>query len=199
MAQVCTVIDPDGYFAPDGQFYFGLNGTPIATNLTYAESIPNLSVDSAVDNLVVSYDLDTGISTLWVNATDSTQPSVSLQDVAATNLANVNYVVLRQNAGMGNLLVSAVDVKVVTKPVPAITGLTKIGNTVQISFTTAPGTGNSVAVLGAASLNSPFASVAATITEPTPGKFVATLTATSNQSFYRLSQSATTATVTFPF
>jgi hypothetical protein len=204
MAAVSTVINPSGYAAPDGQFYLALyNGTNApTTNTTYTETIPhspNVLPNSVSDNIVMSYDLDTGISTLWVNQANSAAASVSTQDVAVTNLANVSYLVLRQNGGMGQILIEGAAVKVVTKPIPAVTASTKSGNTFQINFTCTPGTAATASVVGSSTVDGIYSPVAATITEPTAGNFVASITTADSQMFYRIKQTASAPTVTFPF
>ena len=128
--------------------------------------------------------------------------STNLQDVAVTNLANVAYVVLRQQANMGDIIISSLAVKVVTKPVPTITGITRTGNNVVISFTSAPGSGGSASVVGTSNLNNSFTMVGSVTINESPansGNFTASFTATGSQMFYRIAQTGGTPTVSFPF
>lgn len=208
MTEVCTVTNQANTSTTDGQFYLGLyNGTNAAATFTsYLETIPNYNTSGVLpngtpDNIVVSYDVDTGISQLWVNQPNSASPSVSQQDVAVTNLANVSYLVLRQNAGMGQILIEAADVKVVTKPVPTVTGITKTGGTVQITFTSVTGTSGITSVVGASSLNGPFNTVSSSISESPSGSgnFTATVAGAGSQMFYRVVQTGGIPTVSFPF
>ena len=208
MTAVCTVTNQANTSTSDGQFYLGLyNGTNPATTFTgYSETIPNYNTSGVLpngtpDNIVVSYDVDTGVSQLWVNQPNSASTSVSQQDVAVTNLANVSYLVLRQNAGMGQILIEAADVKVVTKPVPTVTGITKTGSTVQITFTSVTGTSGITSVVAAASLNGPFNTVSSSINESPAGSgnFTATVTGAGSQMFYRVVQTGGIPTVSFPF
>ena len=208
MAAVCTVSNVSNTASDDGSFYLGLynvtNGASVNTGLT--EIIPNFNTSGVVPNapvnVVMSYDLDTGISQLWLNQSSSSGTSVSLQDVAVTNLANVNYIVLRQNANMGNILVSSLAVKAVTKPVPTITGITRTGNNVVISFTSAPGSGGSASVIGSSTVNGTYNTVGSVTINESPassGNFTASFTSGSTQMFYRIAQTGGTPTVAFPF
>ena len=208
MAAVCTVSNVANTVNNDGKFYLGLyNGTNGASvNTGLSEIIPNFNngdvVPNAPVNVVMSYDLDTGISQLWLDQTSSAGTSVSLQDVAVTNLANVNYIVLRQNANMGNILLSGVAVKVVTKPVPTITGISRTGNNVVISFTSAPNSSGSASVVGSSTVSGTFNTVDSVTFNESPassGNFTVSFTSSSSQMFYRIAQTGGTPTVTFPF
>ena len=208
MAAVCTVSNVANTVNSDGNFYLGLyngtNGPSVNTGLS--EIIPNFNTSGVVPNapvnVVMSYDVDTGISQLWLDQTSSAATSVSLQDVAVTNLANVNYIVLRQNGNMGNILVSSVAVKVVTKPVPTITGITRSGNNVVISFTSAPNSGGSASVVGSTTVNGTYNTIGSVTINESPassGNFTASFTDSGSQMFYRIAQTGGTPTVTFPF
>ena len=210
MAAVCTVTNAANTSGTDGLFnlalYNGSNSPSVF--IAYSETIPdnyNYATDvvpnATPDNIVVSYDVDTGISRLWVNQVNSAAASVNLQDVAVTNLANVSYLVLRQNAGMGQILIEAAAVKVLTKPVPTITGIVKSGSTVQISFTSATGSAGTASVLASATVNGTYSPATATINESPAGSgnFTASVAAGGNQMFYRIQQTGATPTVQFPF
>ena len=208
MAAVCTLTNVANTSTTDGSFDLGLyNGTNSAVvNTGASQTIPNFLssgvLPNAPVNIVISYDVDSGVSRLWLNQSSSTGTSVSLQDVAVTNLANVNYIVLRQNAGMGNILIESVAVKVVTKPVPSITGITRSGNNVVISFTSAPGSGGSASAVGTSNLNNAFTTVGSVTINESPassGNFTASFTATGSQMFYRIAQTGGTPVVNFPF
>jgi len=208
MAAVCTVTNSLNTTNNDGSFYLGLyNGTNAASvNTSFSQAIPNYNTSGVLPNspvnIVISYDTDTGISKMWLNQSDSTGSSVSLQDVAVTNLANVSYLVLRQNANMGSILIQSASVKVVTKPVPTITGITQTGaNTYQIKFTSATGSGGTASVVGASTVNGTYNTVSSSIVESPSGSgnFTATVTGSGSQMFYKIAQSGGTPTVTFPF
>jgi len=208
MAAVCTVTNSLNTTNNDGSFYLGLyNGTNAASvNTSFSQAIPNYNTSGVLPNspvnVVISYDTDTGISKMWLNQSDSTGSSVSLQDVAVTNLANVSYLVLRQNANMGSILIQSASVKVVTKPVPTITGITQTGaNTYQIKFTSATGSGGTASVVGASTVNGTYNTVSSSIVESPSGSgnFTATVTGSGSQMFYKIAQSGGTPTVTFPF
>ncbi len=205
MAAVCTFTNSANTINNDGYFYLGLynstNAPALETNLSQA--IPNFSTSGVADPVVqinLSYDLDTGMSQMWLNRSSSADTNfVSLQDVAVTNLASINYIVLRQNANMGDIAIEGISVKVVTKPTPLVTASSKSGNTFQINFTCTPGTTATASVVGSPTVDGTYSPVAATITEPTSGNFVASITTAGSQMFYRIKQTASAPTVAFPF
>ena len=210
MSAVCTVSNVNNTVNTDGEFYLGLynstNAPSINTNLS--QTIPNYNSSGVVPNspvnVVISYDLDTGTSQLWLNQPNSTGTSVSLQDVAVTNLVNVNYIVLRQNANMGNILVSSVAVKAVTKPVPTITGVTYAAGTVTIRYTDSAGSGQSAnqQVWSSSAVNGTFAQVVSgvTINDLGSGNYSAVITGqTGATAFYKINETGTAPVVTFPF
>lgn len=208
MGAVCTVTNFLNTTNNDGSFYLGLyNGTNgAATNNSLSLTIPNFNTSGVLPNapvnVVIGYDVDTGVSSLWLNQANSTAPAATLQDVAVTNLANVNYLVLRQNANMGNILISSAAVKVVTKPQPVITGITRTGaNQFQIAFTSAPGSGGSASVVASSTVNGTYTATAAVINESpaNSGNFTATVTSNNSQQFFRILQTGGTPVVTFPF
>jgi hypothetical protein len=173
-------------------------------NTSYTEFIPSLNgtVITPMDKVAVSYDTDTGISKLWVNpstANSTDGSAVSAQVAAVTNLPNVNYIVLRQNTGMGAILVSNLQVQVVYKQ-PAITGLTApSGGNVHIYFTTSPGMSGSLSIVGSSTVDGTYATVGGvSISEPTPGNYDATVPVSGSQHFYKAAQTSAP-TVTFPF
>jgi len=207
MGQACTIANGTS------QFNLGLyqnSTTSPVTNATYTGDVPmfdnaNLSsiVPNAPVNIEVSYDMDTGISTLWVNGTSSSDPSsVNVQDVAVTNLANVSYLVLRQNAGMGNIIISHAAVKVAGKPFPSISGVNKSAGTVTINYTDSAGAGQSASqqVWSSSSVNGTYSQVAATINDLGAGNYSAVITGqTSVTAFYKIKEIGTSPTVAFPF
>ena len=207
MGQACTIANGTS------QFNLGLyqnSSTPPVTNTAYTGDVPafdnaNLStiVPDAPVNIEIGYDTDTGISTLWVNGTSSSDvSSVSLQDVSVTNLANVSYLVLRQNAGMGNIIISHAAVKVAGKPFPTITGVNKSAGTVIINYTDAAGVGQSAnqQVWSSSAVNGTYSQVAATINDLGAGNYSAVITGqTGATAFYKIKEPGTTPTVAFPF
>lgn len=211
MAAVCTTTNlwPSDT-ADTGSFNLCLvnetNGLVI--NNTYAEQIPNYNTGNVVnppgnpDNVAVSYDVDSGVSTLWVNPPNglSTDPGVSAQSLSATNLPNVSYIVLRQNSGMGNLLISDLKVWVTYKPVPAIAGVAlPSGGNIQIHFTSAPGSGSTASVVACSTVNGTYNTVSSDISELSPGNFVATVPVSGDQMFYRIVQTTEDGPVSFQF
>ena len=207
MAAVCTVTNAGNTTTTNGSFYLGLyNGTNAPSfDTSLSQTIPNLNTSGVLPNgpvnVVISYDVDTGVSKMWLNQANSTATSVSLQDVAVTNLANVNCVVLRQNANMGDILIESLAVKVVTKPLPTTTGITKSGSSIVINYTDATGSGATASVVGSSTVNGTYIDISpvATIAEPTAGHYTASFTGSGSQMFYRIKQTAGTPTVTFPF
>jgi hypothetical protein len=176
-------------------------------NTSYTEFIPSGggTVITPVDKVAVSYDTDTGISKLWVNpstANSTDGSAVSAQVAAVTNLPNVNYIVLRQNTGMGAILVSNLQVQVAYKPSTniTITDISKPGNSVTINYTDSPGYGGTASVVSASTVDGTYIPVSATINEVTAGNYTATITGqTGDAKFYRIKQTGTFPTVTFPF
>ena len=142
---------------------------------------------------------------MWLNQADSSGNSVNLQDVAITNLSNVNYLVLRQNANMGNILIEGVSVKAVAKtglPSPAIAGVSQSGANLRIKFTTTPGQGSYCSVVGSPNVSGPFANDPAfTILESPAGTYTATGTITGSSRYFKIAQfgGGTVPTVAFPF
>ena len=211
MAQVCTITNAANTATNDGNFYLALyNGTNSpSVNTGYQETIPNFSTSGILpnptpDNIVVSYDTDTGISTLWVNQSSSTNANVTLQDVAVTNLANVSYLVLRQNGGMGNILIQSASVRVVNKPFPTITGITVTGSNVTITYTDTAGAGQSgfQQVWSSTAVNGTYSQVASgvTITDLGGGNYSAAISGQTGQTeFYKIKETGTAPSLNFPF
>ena len=213
MAGVCTITNSANTTNNDGSFYLGLyngtNGAVVDTDVSLA--IPNYNTSGVNPNspvsIVVSYDVDTGISQMWLNQTASTGSSVNLQDVAVTNLANCSYLVLRQNGGMGNILINSTTVKVVTKPSPVvtITGVTYAAGTVTINYTSSFGAGQSGSqtVWSSSTVNGSYAQITSgvTITDLGGGSYRAAITGqTGATAFYKTGETPGAApTVTFPF
>ena len=212
MAQVCTVTNVANTSTNDGSFYLGLyNGTNFApvVDTDVSQSIPNFLSSGVLPgspvNIVISYDLDSGVSKMWLNQADSSGNSVNLQDVAITNLANVNYLVLRQNANMGNILIEGVSVKAVAKtglPSPAIVGVSQSGANLRIKFTSTPGQGSYCSVVGSPNVSGPFANDPTfTVLESPAGTYTATGTITGSSRYFKIAQfgGGTVPTVAFPF
>lgn len=214
MAGVCTVTNAD--YTPaspgaTGHFNLGIyNGTNAPSVFTaYSEKVPNafggadyFDPQTGNDLIDISYDLDTGISTLWVNQSSSTGTSVTLQDQPLTNLVNASYFVLRQNAAMGDIVIQSARVKVVAKPFPTVTGITQSDSThVKIAFTSTPGSGASCSVVSSANINGSYNATASSISEfpANSGNFTAMVTMVGNQEFYKIQQASSTPTVSFPF
>ena len=215
MAQVCTVTNAANTATNSGAFYLGLyNGTNSPSLFTgYQETILDSGVNGIidpVDNIEMSYDLDTGISRLWVNAANSAATSASLQDVAVTNLANVSYLVLRQNALMGQILIEGASVKAVTKTgvvagTPSITGVSVAGGNMVIRFTSTSGAGAAAycAAVDAATVNGTYAADGSFVIQDLGGgNYSATAPVSGATRFCRITQTpsgGTTPTVSFPF
>jgi hypothetical protein len=214
MAAVCTVTNSDYTLASPGatgHFNLGIyNGTNAPSVFSgYSEAVPNafggadtFDPQTGNDLIDISYDVDTGISTLWVNQTSSTGTSVNLQDQPVTNLVNVSYFVLRQNAGMGDIVVQSARVKVVSKPFPTVTGISQLDAThVRISFASAAGSGGTCSVVAASTVDGTYNVIGSTINESpaNSGNFTATVTVSGTQEYFRIKQSSAAPTVNFPF
>ena len=168
--------------APDGSFNLGLfdGSGVIQPNTNVAIPVPGGSC-----SIVTRYEVATAKSTLWVNATSEADPSVSASDTA--NPVSIDYVGLRQELGMGYILVD--DVQVLLAITPSITAIAPPnGGTVDVFFSggSADGIGN-FGVDGASVVTGPYANVVATITALGGGKFKATVPAMSaTEGYYRV-------------
>ncbi len=179
-AEVSTITNN----VPEGTFRLGLRDTAGVVQ-------PNTSVDllqpapiSPVYSIVARYDVDSGQSALWVDASSETAPSVVSQDVASPQ--DISYVGLRQDVGIGHFYLDDLQVVVITKP--TLTGVTSpAGGTVDLYFTGGPGDATtSFEVERTASLSGTFDTVSAPITALGGNTFRATVPSSGDQGFYRV-------------
>ena len=92
--------------APSGSFRLGIaNNSSSLSNAIIHEA--NLSKDS-IHTVVISYNVSTGISTLWVDPTPESSPSVTASDTPAPSA--IGSFAFRENGGIGNLSVD--DLKI---------------------------------------------------------------------------------------
>lgn len=181
LAKVHTVTNnvADGYFrlgiaSGPGNNYVDLP-TDYTTNVTYA--------------IVARYDMDSGASALWVNATSETDLHASAVDVPSSS--PVTSVGLRQQAGIGTIVLDDLGVKMQIRP--AITGIAVTGGNVEITFSgSAKDTPAKFLVLHAANAAGPYTETSASVSSPIPGTFRAVVPTAGDASFYRVARAPET-------
>ncbi len=176
--------------APEGYFRLGLNDQN--TQLQPNTSVDLMAPSPAAYKVVARYDVDAGRSTLWVNAGSEASPSVSVTDLATPQ--NVSYVGLRQDVGMGYILVDDLKVVLVKKPVITSIAMPEAG-TADIFF----GTGQddaagAFAIESATDVTATYSVITSSITPLGGGNFRARVTASGTQAFYRVKRLS----MTFP-
>jgi hypothetical protein len=168
--------------APDFNFHLGLfDGAGVVQPNTNV-AVPILGGPYTI---VTRYDVGTGKSTLWVNATSEADASVAAIDVA--NPVPIGYVGLRQDVGMGYIYVDDVQVSLATKPL--ITSLAPpAGGTTEVFFTAnANDVIGDFALEGASVVTGPYGNVTATITALGEGNFKAAVpTMSATEGYYRV-------------
>jgi hypothetical protein len=169
---------------PEGSFRLALYDLNNQYQTNGAVDIPEPLPASGPYTVVVRYDVDSGKSMMWVNATSEADPAASSQDQATPE--NINYVGLRQDLGSGYIYVD--DLKVVLAVKPNITSISPpAGGNVDIYFSTGPGDSpTSFGVVRAASAAGTYDDVAATITSVGVNAFKATVGAPGTQQYYRI-------------
>lgn len=121
--------------SPAGTYRLGIaNNNANITNAVTLEGDLDLNVDQLV---VVSYDVGTGVSTLWVNPTSEASPSATATDNPSPS-AIVSFA-FRQSTNIGSLSVDNLKVAtsladVVTLAPAARLTITLVGNSAQISW-----------------------------------------------------------------
>ncbi|HXI71422.1 MAG TPA: hypothetical protein VNN22_13785 [Verrucomicrobiae bacterium] len=136
--------------------------------------------------IAARYDVDSATATLWIDATNEVDTSVT--NITATDITApvaFSLVDLNQNGNTGNLALDDLKVSAVTRP--QVNSISIVGSNVQIDFTA--GVNDATTDFGVTSttdLTSPFSDVSATITSLGGGVFRAMLPASGNQSFYRV-------------
>ena len=169
---------------PEGFFRLALYDLDSQYQANGAVDIPEPAPASGPYTVIVRYDVDTGKSMMWVNASSEADPAASSQDQATPE--NINYVGLRQDLGSGYIYVD--DLKVVLAVKPNITRISApAGGTVDIYFTTGPGDAPaSFGVVRATSAAGIYDDVDATITSAGGNAFKATVAAPGTQQYYRI-------------
>ncbi len=164
---------------PEGVFHLGIASGP---NNTYTD-LPLDLTTNVIYSIVSRYDMDAGISALWINAASETATSVLSADVPAPGA--VAQVGLRNQAGMGMAQVDDLQVAVVVRP--AIMGIQVTNGNVLIDFAAgANDVTTDFGVLGAITVSGAYTDVAASITLLGNGAFRAILPLSGSQSFYLL-------------
>jgi hypothetical protein len=124
---------------------------------------------NVIYHIVTRYDVDSATTTLWIDATSEDADHVVATDIL-TPVPVVN-VGLRQNIGMGTLLID--DLTVVASAQPHLDRLTVKDGHVQIDFTAGVGDDpTDLVVLQATSVSGPYTHAAAAITAQGHGAFV---------------------------
>jgi len=89
--------------AAAGTFRLSVGNSTGATATTgQVESDLSLSTDYTV---VVRYELATGLSTIWINPSAETDPSVTATDSPGSSLSSISTFAFRQNTGIGIMLI----------------------------------------------------------------------------------------------
>ncbi len=98
----CRIWTSTSNSAP-GSFRLGVgNGTGANASTGQLTTDLVLNTDYLI---VVRYALSTGLSTIWLNPLAETDPGVTASDVPGTPLPNIVAFAIRQDAGMGSVLV----------------------------------------------------------------------------------------------
>jgi hypothetical protein len=116
--------------ASAGTFRLGIGNSSTSTNASGQYAV-DLSLGTTY-TVVTKYDLDTGISTIWVDPTSESDFSVAATDTVGT-LANTSFA-LREASGIGtltfdNLLIGTAFADVVAVPEPSTYALIGLGLT----------------------------------------------------------------------
>lgn len=154
-------------------------------------AVPPVQAQSGPHNVVTRYDVDTGVSTLWVNATSESMPGATSSDIAVPQ--SVSYVGLRQDSGMGYIYVDDLKVSVAWKP--KITRITQpVGGTLELYFTAGPNdTPATFSVQSAADVTGSFTTASgASVTGLGAGQFKATVPATGARGLYKVQRAPMT-------
>ena len=136
--------------------------------------------------ITARYDVDFATATLWIDATNESDTSVTnitANDVTAP--VAVSLVDLNQNGNTGTLSLDDLKVSVVIRP--QITSISIVGNNVQIDFAAGMGDGTSdFGVTSTTDITIPFSDVSASITSLGGGVFRVTLPVSGSQSYYQV-------------
>lgn len=130
----CRIFVSTTNSTPD-TFRLGIaNNNANITNAVTLEGDLALNVDHLV---VVSYDVGTGVSKLWVNPTSEASPSATATDNPSPGA--IGSFAFRQSTGIGSLRVDNLKIAttladVVTLAPAASIAIARVGNTVQISW-----------------------------------------------------------------
>ena len=89
-----------------GSFRLGIGNSSSAT-ATSGQLTNNLSLNTTY-TVVARYNVGTGVSTIWLNSTAESDPSVTASDTPGP--INITSYAFRQNSGMGTLLVDELKI-----------------------------------------------------------------------------------------
>lgn len=167
---------------PEGNFGLGLWDLAGVVQPYPGDAIPSFGGPYTI---VTRYDVASARSTLWVNATSEADPHVSASD--ANTPVSINYIGLRQDQGMGFILVDDVQVILAITPLLTAGGPVPGGNVDLFFAAGATDTIGDFAVEGATSVAGQYSNVTATITSLGDGNFKAIVPAmTPEHGFYRV-------------
>jgi hypothetical protein len=167
--------------AADGFFRLG-----IANNANPTEFPMDLTINVPY-TIVTRYDIDSAITTLWVDLVGNPLSEAS-NSVVAVDIQNpfpVSQIGLRQNSRMGTIQID--DLKVMAITTPTIVNTVVAAGSIQIDFSAGPQDAVSdFGVMGASQVIGPFDHVNAAIIAIAPGLFRATLPMSGSQGYYRV-------------
>ncbi len=171
--------------ASAGTFRFGLaNNSSAVGNIVFHPSEFRLNQEQLI---VVMYDVAQSASTLWVNPSSETDPSISATD--NPNATSIGSIAFRQNTGLGTL---AVDDLLIgfsfDDAVPTVRlTIARNGNQVDISWASSA-TAEGYTLESSPSLTAPDWQPVAQVVMSTNGRDTVTLTTPDQAAFYRLSK-----------
>lgn len=150
-----------------------------------------LDCNMGTDYLVVTrYNSGIGETALWLNPTSESSTAVTGTDALQTS--PVGAYGLRQSAGIGTLQISNLVISTtfpsISAPEPiTLTGISVSSGTVTVNFDA--GVSDSPTgfdLISAGTVDGTYTPASATITNPFPGKFQATVAASGDVQFYRI-------------
>jgi hypothetical protein len=174
---------------PDAAADGGFNVTIVNGPGGAGVSVPETLQPTTNYNIAVRYDVDLAKATLWVDATNETDPNgtnATATDVQAPS--QISDITLNQNGAFGQATVAVNDLTVSVVVKPAVNSINVVGNSVQIVFTAGVNDTTSSFFVNSTTnlLTTPFRATSPTITSLGGGVFKAMLPAPANQTFYEL-------------
>jgi hypothetical protein len=171
--------------------FWHANGVPTGPFATWPANFAKPSgVGSLTKTIVTRYDLNTSKSTLWIDGTSESDPSITSAD--AQDLTPVGYVGLFQNRGYGDIYID--DMTVTLKIKPLVTAVAPAsGGNVDIYFNAgATDTIADFAVERAPVVTGAFSPVASTITSLGGGDFRATVARPGSEGYFKIKRTSVT-------